>query len=193
MFTTVIEIVRRNPGLTISRNAATYEEYHRGLFQMLPGFWRGLYSSYRYIFFSSNMEWSPSLLVRKVYAVFRKAHHVTLSWARWIRLHVFFLYFLAFAVWWRCQYWDYTALVVGWLMNICQLVEWELARESEVSFIPCSSKKSLILFSHICLGLSSDLFSSGLLTKICVCLIKHKDNFYFLPFIHKEVGWEDVD
>lgn len=124
MFTTVIEIVRRNPGLTISRNAATYKEYHRGLFQMLPGFWLGLYSSYRYILFSSNMEQSPSPLVKKVNAVFRRAHCVTLSWARLIHVHIFFLYLLALAVWWRCQYRDYTALVVLWLMNICQLEEW---------------------------------------------------------------------
>jgi hypothetical protein len=106
---------------------------------------------------------------------------VTLSWPRWIHLHTFFLYFLAFAVWWCCHYWDYTALVVGWLMNMCQLAEWELAGETEVIFIPYSSESSLILSSHLCLGLPSDLFSSGLPTKIvcdcsyllCVCNMFH--------------------
>jgi hypothetical protein len=59
MFTTVIEIVKKNPGLTINRNAATYEEYHPGLFQMLLGFWQELYLSYRYSAFANSMEHSP--------------------------------------------------------------------------------------------------------------------------------------
>jgi hypothetical protein len=61
MFTTVIEIVKRSPGLTISRNAAIYVEYHPGLFQMLHGYWQGLYSSYRYILFLAL--WNKGLLL----------------------------------------------------------------------------------------------------------------------------------
>jgi hypothetical protein len=32
----------------------------------------------------------------------------------------------------RWQYWDYIASIIGWLRNLEQLVEWELAQEIEV-------------------------------------------------------------
>jgi hypothetical protein len=59
MFTTVIEIVKKSPGLTISRNAAAYEEYRPGLFQMLLDSWQESFLSYRYSSFTGSVQESP--------------------------------------------------------------------------------------------------------------------------------------